>query len=85
MLLPLYPIIIDDMLELRLIRIIPILDIPARALVMHVCDLVDFLQSRLSAIRANCEWVIREVLEVLEMLQALVAMVDVDRHQAAFL
>ena len=68
-----------------LFRLILIRHIPARALVMHVCDLVDLLQRRLAAIRANCEWVVGVMLEYLGLLQAIIAMVDVNGHQAAFL
>ena len=63
-------------------RLILIRHVPAIALVMHVCDLVNLLQGRRFAVRADGQRVIREVLEVLEMPQALVAMVDVDRHKS---
>jgi hypothetical protein len=50
-----------------LIRVIPILDIPAAPLVMHVHDLIHFLQGRLFAFRADRERVVGVMLETLEL------------------
>ena len=62
------------------IRVVLILDVPALALVMHVCDLIHFLQSRLFALRTNREWVVGEVLKLLKLSQAFIAMINVDWH-----
>ena len=80
MLLILYPIIIDNILELRLIRIIPILDIPTLTFVVHVCDLIHVLQSNRIALRTHGNRVIGVVLKLLKLSQAIVAMVNVDGH-----
>ena len=54
-----------------------IFDIPPASFVMHICDLVNLLQGRLFAFRANCEWVIGVMLENLVLLSAVVTMVNV--------
>ena len=64
----------------RLIRIILILDVPTAPLVMHVCNLIHFLQSRLFALRTNREWVVSEVLKLLKLSQAIITMINVDWH-----
>ena len=64
----------------RLIRIIPILDVPATPLVMHVCNLIHFLQSNRIAFRTNRERVVGVMLKSLGLLQAVIAMVNVDGH-----
>ena len=64
----------------RLIRIIPILDIPTAPLVMHVCNLIHFLQRRLFALRAHGQNIIGVMLKYLGLLQASVAMINVDGH-----
>lgn len=62
----------------RLIRIISILDVPTLAFVVHVRNLIHFLQSRLLTLRANCNRVIGVMLKYLGLLQAIVAMINVD-------
>ena len=78
--MPAFPALHTSFSRIRLIRIIPILDIPPAALELHVSNLINFLQCRLFALRANLQTVIRVMLEYFVLFSAVVAMVDVEGH-----